>query len=645
MLKEYNGKTYEFPDDATPQEINIAFKSLSQPQYGQVGKDIYNKAFESLIEAPKNIIGGLINIPSAIGYAQENPYQAIKNIGAGGAEALGRMYNLPFKTGEYLAEKNVLPFGEQLKKYYPKVMIPEEAFSGLKQKLNLGETPQEQTLRGLGSMAVPLKFMKGINLPARVATESAYSSATEGNPFTGPLAFEVGPKAIAKGVELGQKGIKKTIEFPKQIKESIYDYPKYAKQLEIAKQRNQLASENITQQLKNLGETAPTIEQHYKNRLGSALQLNKDPAKSLAQNLNTAVQNIDEQVSNLYKEVIPENTPESILAGTKGYKIYQNVADNLVKKFKPVKDVIEKGIETPDEKSLITGLENVDKLQEISTKDILSYYKTAQQLSNKFNSKAWQEANGLTDAARHEFNNASNYFSDLADKLGEVLNSINPEITTNLEKAKDYFKTYKAPLYERPEYWSTVKKGRITNDILKDTHSEQGGAKLLRSLILDNPEFTKNALARVLREKPENLKNIGGREEYEDFVHSNPDTSIAYHGLKGLEAGVKKIKGAQPEASYIQKLQSSLAGKELSISNKEIENLNSEEAQKVIKIINNEVEKLNKMKRVKNITTERLKALESKTKSLEEKRAKLIKKFGISALGMKLFKYGKKLIL
>lgn len=640
MLKEYQGKTYEFPDDATPEEITSVLKSLEQPQQSGVGEDILEKAMSAPGDALSGIYEGLTNLPSALGYAQEHPLSALKTFGVGGLESLGQMYNLPFKFGKYLSEKNILPYSEQLLKLYPKVMIPEEKFSEFEKKLNIGETPEEQTIKSIGSLALPLKMIKGKALPARVAAESAFSSATSDNPFTGPLAFEVAPRMAEKTLELAQKGTKAGIRATAETKAALFDYPKYAQQLEEATKQATRASDEFNLQQKSLGKTNEAIQEHYSNRLNNALKFDEDANKGMADSLIEAVNRIDSQVSNLYNAVIPESAPKEILTGEKGFQIFKNITDSLIKEIKPIKGVLEEGIETSDEKSLINGLEKAEKLNSISTKDLLSFYKTSQQLSNKFKSKAWQEANGFTDAQRNNFNDAAKQFDKLTDKLSEVLNAINPEITANLAKAKDYFKTYKAPLYERPEYWSAIKKGRIVNDILKDTNSEQLGAKLLRNLILDNPKFNKYALSNVLNKNPENLIKLGGKEAYSDFVKANPEVNFSYQGLKGLQRGAEKIKSLQPEAGYIKGLQSKLAGKALKLSDKEIETLNTDEAKKVISIIDEEIKKLEELRESRDLTKRNQETIENKIKPLQQKRAKLITKFGLGAVAYQAYELG-----
>lgn len=641
MLKEYKGKTYEFPDDASPEEIESAFGSMSKPQWAEVGQDIKSSLMSAFPETLKGITEGISNIPKTVSYAAENPLQALKNIGAGGVESLGRMYNLPFKAGEYLAEKNILPYSEELLKLYPKVSIPERAFTGLEEKLGLGQTPEEQSLRGYGSLVAPLKMIKGASLPSRLATETAYSASMGENPFTGPLAFEAAPRAIGKTLELTQKGVKAGAKTAAESKAALFDYPKYAQQLEEATKQAAQASDKFTLQQKSLGKTNEAIQEHYSNRLNNALKFNEDANKGMADSLMGAVGRIDSQVSNLYNNVIPEAAPKEIYTGEKGFKIFKNIADTLVKQIKPIKGILEEGLETSDEKSLINGLQNAEKLNSLPTKDLLSFYKTSQQLSNKFKSKAWQEASGITDAQRHHFNDAAKQFDKLSSKLAEVLDAINPEITTNLEKAKDYFKTYKAPLYERPEYWAAVKKGRITNDILKDTHSEQLGAKLLRSLILDNPEFNRYALSNVLNKNPANLVKLGEKEAYQDFVKSNPEVNFSYQGLKGLKSGAKKIESLEPESGYIKSLQSKLAGQELKLTDKDIKILNSNEAQKVIKIIDDEINKLKELRAQKDLSAKQLAELQEKIKPLEKKRTKLLAMLGLANLSSTAYQLGK----
>lgn len=639
-----NNQIHAFPDEATPDDINLALggSPSNEAQYGQVGTDIFRK----LTQAPEELRSGLVDmfkgLPGVAQFAGEHPGKTLANIPFGLAELGANLFQLPFKTGQYLGEKNI-PYFKQLLPAYQFLNKPIEAIKSLEQKAGLSQSPEEQEIRGLAGLAVPMKWLTGLPLKSRLALESGISASQTDNPFTGPLGFELGrgitklPEGISLAKNIATEGVQNVIKIIPQMRD-MAKLPEFEQKLRIANQRAEQAANQFNQQELNLGKAPEAIAENYVEYLQKGLGLSEDPNMGMANSLNAIVEGIDSEVSNRYDNVIPEGTPESIMTGSNGFQIFNNIKQNLSKEFEPLRKIVEDYIETPQEKSLVSTLSNVERLNEIPTADIVSMYKTAKQLSYRFRSRAWQEATGLTDAERNKFNDASQFFNGISSNLNDVLNSIDPAISENLVSANDFFKNHKAPLYKRPEYWQAQKKGRISGDILKNTHARTPDAMLLRDIVGNDPDFSRYALSHVIRDKPLKLKTLINRDEYMPFITRNPITNTAMQGLIGLEEGKNQISRLKPEISYKEQLQQQLVSRpNQTLTQSQLQNLNSTEAQSVLRLINREIAQTQKSERVETLTKERAERLQRRVENLKISQSKL-KKYAIGLLSAKTLK-------
>lgn len=309
----------------------------------------------------------------------------------------------------------------------------------------------------------------------------------------------------------------------------------------------------------DLPETAKKeIIEQRKNKFINEAQESFDPTidygKLAAEEHNKVYNKISEEVNNKYNDVL-KGVDKGILAGSKGYAKYQEVAKAVGEKISPLKNLFPKEILTTDEEGLITGLEGSEKLTTIPTEKVLSFYKTAKQLSNKLKSSAWQEANGLTDVQRKNYNEAAKQFSFLSDKLGQVLDAINPDIKSKLSEADKYFAENKAPFYARKEHWE-AQKGRLDSDVLKSTHADTSTAPeagFLRNLIKTNENYRKAVLGKLFGRDLNKLTKEGEFEEYSSFIKSEPHVKNIHDTLNKFEKFKTQRKLTEPSAQVTQK--------------------------------------------------------------------------------------------
>lgn len=323
-----------------------------------------------------------------------------------------------------------------------------------------------------------------------------------GKPFQNIAFSEKGPKLINL-TEIGK------MNFPKSVKSEI-----------LERNKNQF----IEQALKTF---SPNIDYN----------------KLAAEEHNKIYNQISNEVSKKYNNVL-KDVDKNILAGSKGFNIYQNIAKSLGQKMAPLKNILpEEGALTPEENQLLTGFEGSEKLKSIPTSKVLSYYKTAKQLANKLDSKAWQEANNMTDVQRKNSSDAAEQFKNLSDKLAEVLDKIDPKIQNRIKEADTYFAKNKAPFYARKEHWE-AQKGRIDSDILKSTHADVSvapEASFLRNIIKSNENYRKAVLGKLFGRNFDKLLKEGKYQEYADLINLDPHVKNIHKTLETFENAKKQI--------------------------------------------------------------------------------------------------------
>jgi len=337
---------------------------------------------------------------------------------------------------------------------------------------------------------------------------------------------------------------------------------------------------------------------------------NIDYNKLAAEEHNKIYDKISNQVSAKYNNVL-EDEPESIPATNTGYKKFRQVANAVGEEAAPLQKLFPDNVEVlnSEEQALIPELQKTKDLKTIPTEKLLSFYKTAKQIAYKLSSKAWQEASGLTEVQRTNLDSASEKYNLLTNKLRDVLNAVSPSILEKLSDADTYFANNKAPFYARPEHWQAQKKGRITTDVLRDTHAAKSipEASFLRNLIRTNEGYRKAVLGKIFGRNLDKLTKEGQYEEYSDFVKSDPHVNQIHETLQEFEniekqmARQKKLSEpmAKATATQIQDLikaknqLSSNLGKHLSEQYENIKNIVLKK-QKGIEVKSSELAKIGK---------------------------------------------------
>ena len=301
------------------------------------------------------------------------------------------------------------------------------------------------------------------------------------------------------------------------------------------------------------------LEQH-KNKFINDAQKSFDPeidyGKLAAQEHNKIYNRVSEQVREKYDDILVDE-PESIPATNTGYRKFREVAKSVGEEIAPLQRLFPDNVEVlnQEEQELVPELQNAQNLRAIPTDKLLSFYKTSKQIAYKLSSKAWQEANGLTEVERENLNNASAKYNLLTNRLRDVLNEVSPSILEKLDDADTYFANNKAPFYKRPEHWE-AQKGRLDSDILKSTHADittAPEAGFLRNLIKNNENYRRAVLGKLFGRNLNKLAEQGKFEEYADFVKSDPHVKTIHDTLNQFEKLKTQRKLSEPLAQTTQK--------------------------------------------------------------------------------------------
>lgn len=558
-----DGKKYQFGNGVTESQVRAFHEKNKQTQqalptdYGiekqpkgaaeQFAYGLKRKYQESGAGLKEFLTGRPSNLP----ISADLPSNAGENIARGAGSSLGRLSELAAESyaGAKLGQKiggarGALiggiagPFvGGYLKQPGERIGL-ERLISGGLEAASSGGYKAGKGVLGIYKAGKETKnLQENLVGKKREAFEAgrAYETAQKEIPIPDATVQKLESKILSGKKELSELQAKKTSleaniqksnKLIPKIEEELQNYPEKKFDIEYPQKPEvpQLSSiEKIARQ-----------EEQFTKAAEKVFDPKLDYNKAAAEEHNKLFNEISENVNRKYNNVLKDVDTKDILAGQKGYDIYQKAAKSLGEKAAPLKDLIPDKILNPEEQNLITGLEDFEKLKSIPTEKVLSFYKTARQTARKFNNNAWQEASGLTDIEKANLKTASKQFTGLAEKLKEVLNAIDPKIISKLKEADAYFAENKAPFYARPEHWE-AQKGLITSDILESTHADSNvapEAAFLRKLIMGNENYRRAALGKIFSKNYKKLIEEGDFEKYNDFVEQDPAVKLIHETLK-----------------------------------------------------------------------------------------------------------------
>jgi hypothetical protein len=176
----HTGQIYEFPNDATPEEIDIATRE---------NPSMSSRALQLALNIPKQLLSMAEQAPGAIGKTIVHPLGAAQDIGAGVARGAQHLATTLGETGQYIGDnpitryinKNVIP---NRMKFVPDVDVREEMGLGKNYPVDLGSYIESKNpnslLEGIGQYGMGGTLGRR-NLISQMLTNAGWA-ATQAEP-------------------------------------------------------------------------------------------------------------------------------------------------------------------------------------------------------------------------------------------------------------------------------------------------------------------------------------------------------------------------------------------------------------------------------------------------------------------------------
>lgn len=426
-------------------------------------------------------------------------------------------------------------------------------------------------------------------------------------------------------------------------------------------ERLQRAINEKTQRIQELRPTAELPFERTSNLLPGAT--GEDILKLPQKNIEQTAAKIDAYL----RKGAPHDEEVALATLNKIENTKKGIQQNYYEKAKS--DLLEKNVVIPrtaDVEKLTNSLKKVTsqdywntpqfnemlnqlKLQEsygndiIPANDFVDMWKSTKNAARV--AKANMRAIGETPEKRAFWEKEYKRLEPLATKQWEILKNNIGEDTANLIKQGDnLWKEKIVPLYENKTYWQIKDKGRIDSaNIMKELRGTGKGQEILRNVIMEDPEITKNVVAHRYAGNPEKL--LSHNETEARYINVLPELKSFIEELRQAKASKpiadQRAAELQAESRRVQKAFEETATRQKARANaiKETERLTKE-----LKSQERDINRIQEALKRAEKNSRRAKELKDKLENAQKKRRKIINLLrniaisgGSAALGVKIY--------
>ncbi len=200
----------------------------------------------------------------------------------------------------------------------------------------------------------------------------------------------------------------------------------------------------------------------------------------------------------------------------------------------------------------------------VPAQDVLSNYQTARHVANELKSKAYTVGKAGNKDLQANLLKESSELMDHANKLESLLeqSDLGPSVK-KLKLANERWRKEITPLYDNPTYAMFKKRGLGPSDIIKSLRGKGSGQEIIRNIIKNDPELTKQALGQRYANNPSKIHDYN--ELSSEYLESLPEESrqlieahrqalenVGLHEAR-LETAKNSAENMKKEASRVKK--------------------------------------------------------------------------------------------
>lgn len=247
-------------------------------------------------------------------------------------------------------------------------------------------------------------------------------------------------------------------------------------------------------------------------------------------------------------------------------------------------DVIKSGgARSPEANNILSELDNLKSEKSVSAKDYLQAYRSVSQYAREARQKAYQP--GMNAEERAEWKQKYDTLDSKVDEMGSTLeDSVGKDEFGKLKGLNDRWRNEVVPLHQNRIYQNIVRKGTISDNMIKSLRGTDKGNVILRNIVKNDPELLKNVVGQRYAIKPSEVLNPNDRmKEYSDLMTDMNQLRDQHLAAKEVEGNSKEAlkdatqahdeisKNAQKYADKRQKIEDTQNN--LALLDKHVENL------------------------------------------------------------------------
>ena len=224
-----------------------------------------------------------------------------------------------------------------------------------------------------------------------------------------------------------------------------------------------------------------------------------------------------EEIGSQY-DTLADTFPEKMqLPGKVDVQGIQKESEQFLKDFPDVSEATKEEFKQIAEKSH-PGLPG----QEINPRAFFRAYRAMKQQEGALRSKARTFGTSLADA--ETLNKKADSIKQTYDDMQKIIENHFPKDTiSELHRINHEYSTQVAPLNRNKVYISMLENGTLPANVLEKLAGKQKGNRILRDMIMQDPELSRLALGHGYAEKPENL--LKPNEKIQPYIQANPQVA------------------------------------------------------------------------------------------------------------------------
>lgn len=593
-----DGRVANFPDDMPHSEIESVLQKqfpmqAKQPESKQPSQElgyqrggfsgIAQDAAESLISAPGAGLKALMGLPehyqAGKEYVEKNPwYKTAGQLAMGAPELAAGLFNVPYKTAQYLKEKDI-PVFKQTADYVPRIPMD-------KIEAALGISPAQKgsgELRAIGQIIAGGKpFASLPSRAARVGVTTATAAGQGGDPIHAALAAWLGEKGFGAAKKAPAK-ISDTIERRAEIK-AIPDTQSAVAEAERQainagydlQQTKDAAMKDfksntlpglegkVGESQEKIAEDTPIAQQQMPSP--ESLIQPEEPSFSIADAQQQHQQSVNDIQQHLYhrqepdviasREVVSDFENNVKGAAQDLYKanddLLRNESITMPAELNPsvyigdLQEIINtSGWGTTQAASLAKQLNAINKTEEVPAREFYNAARTARQTATATRKSAY--SGGKTAEEFDRLIAKADALDDQAQSMFDVLEQapFGEEVMNNLSEANRLWREQVAPVEKNSLYKQMKSKGRVDGKILDKLRGTESGLDVLNQIISNNPVATRASFGDAYANNPNLLLNMSQREQ--QMAEQHPEFQQRIDRLATTSQGIQQTEQAHAQ--------------------------------------------------------------------------------------------------